>query len=127
MRLAVAFTAVAAVVLTGCATRSATSEKSAQIRTRAPINHQRTVNDYIDLTAMLPPDRRLSIGAPEMSNCPLFSPGGTHVGWVVPVVHDTTPTTNRPTRVSTAPVAPAAPRGKSAVAPAPAKVSASGT
>lgn len=123
MRLAVAFTAVAAVFLTACATRTAAPDKSVQVRTRAPINYQRTVNDYIDLTAMLPADRRLAIGAPEMSNCPLFSPGGSHAGWVVPVVHDTTPSPARPTQVSTAPV----PRGKSAAAPSPSKTSASGT
>lgn len=124
MRLAVAFSAVAAVVLTACATRTTAPEKSAQVRTRAPINYQRTVNDYIDLTTMLPADRRLTIGAPEMSNCPLFSPGGSHAGWVVPVVHDTTPAPARPMQVSTALVAP---RGKSAAAPLPPKMSASGT
>lgn len=124
MRLAVAFTVVAAVVLTACATRTASSDKTAQVRTRAPINYQRTVNDYIDLTAMLPADRRLAIGAPETSNCPLFSPGGAHAGWVVPVVHDTSPAPAKPTQVLTAS---ASTRGKPGVAPIPAKVATSGT
>lgn len=128
MRLAVAVTVVAAVLSTACATRDTGSGASAQIRTRAPVNYQATVNNYLDLSMMLPADRRLAIGAPEPSNCALHAPGGAHMGWVVPVVHDTSP--QQPLRASAASAASinvSNPVKGKASGPASTKVSASGT
>jgi len=81
----------AAVVLTACASGPA-PQLNAVVRTRAPTNYEATVSSYFDLTIPGPQTgRKLVFGAPESSLCPLFGSAGAHLGWVVPVVYDTSP------------------------------------
>jgi hypothetical protein len=83
----------AAVVLTACASGPA-PQSTVAARTRAPVNYENTVSSYFDLTIAGPQNgRKLVFGAPESSHCPLLGSGGAHLGWVVPVVYDTTPPT----------------------------------
>jgi len=81
------------VLLTGgCASRREAVSAPALVRTSPPTKVEATVNSYFDLT--MPPQatpRKLAIGAPESSHCSLFGRGGRHAGWVVPVIHDTSP------------------------------------
>ena len=93
-RLALATPALLLIVvsLAGCAWRRDAVSAPAQVRTSAPTKVEATVNNYFDLT--MPPQptpRKLAIGAPEASKCSLFGRGGRHAGWVVPVIHDTSP------------------------------------
>jgi hypothetical protein len=81
----------AAVVLAACAS-GPTPQDGDVVRTRAPANYENTVTSYFDLTIPGPQTgRKLVFGAPESSHCPLFGSAGTHLGWVVPVVYDTSP------------------------------------
>ena len=87
MRRIAVFTAV---VLAGCA--SAPPKQSTVVRTRAPTHVESTVSSYFDLTLPGPQtNRKLAIGAPETSDCALGGSAGRHLGWVVPVIYDTSP------------------------------------
>jgi hypothetical protein len=80
------------VSLSGCASRHDSVSAPTVVRTAPPTKVEATVNSYFDLT--LPPQptpRKLAIGAPEASKCSLFGRGGRHAGWLVPVIHDTSP------------------------------------
>ena len=89
MRLATVF---AAVSMAGCASSPPPSDAGAMPHTRAPVAYESTVSSYFDLTGA-PIHRKLAFGVPESSKCPLRGSGGggVHLGWVVPVVYDTTP------------------------------------
>jgi hypothetical protein len=81
----------AAVMLTACAS-GPQPQSTVAAHTRAPVNYENTVSSYFDLTIPGPQaGRKLSFGAPESSHCPFLGSGGAHLGWVVPVVYDTTP------------------------------------
>jgi hypothetical protein len=103
-RLIAVFTAL---VLAGCA--SAPPTQSTAVRTRAPVGVESTVSSYFDLTLPGPQtNRKLAIGAPETSDCPLGGKSGSHLGWVVPVIYDTSPAPAAPPKTvgtSAAPVA----------------------
>jgi len=75
-------------VAAGCASVPQQST-AAVVRGRAPVNYESTISDYFDL-AGAPAERKLVYGSPETSPCALTSGGGAHLGWVVPVVYDTT-------------------------------------
>jgi hypothetical protein len=81
---------VTALALAGCA--SAPPTPSTAVRTRAPTHIESTVSSYFDLTLPGPQtNRKLAIGAPETSDCALGGSAGAHLGWVVPVIYDTSP------------------------------------
>jgi len=85
----------AAVVLTACASGPA-PQSSAGVRTGAPVNYEATVASYFDLTVPDPRnERKLVFGPPEASPCAMHGAAGAHLGWVVPVVYDTTPSPAR--------------------------------
>lgn len=80
----------AACALGACATGPA-PQTSTVVRTRPPANVEPTVSSYFDLTVPGPQSqRKLVFGAAEASPCPLSTSGGVHLGWMVPVVYDTT-------------------------------------
>jgi len=81
--------ALAALVLVGCATNDIAPAPTV-VRTRAPVKYEETVNTFFDITIADPqPNRRLVFGAPEPSPC-LLSGGGSHLGWMVPVIYGST-------------------------------------
>lgn len=82
---------LAALVMTACASGPPPQATNA-VRTRPPTNVEATVSSYFDLTVPGPQtQRKLVFGAPESSHCPLFGGAGAHLGWVVPVIYDTSP------------------------------------
>lgn len=87
--------ALASLALAGCASWSSPPPATSTVaRSAAPTRYEETVTNYFDLT--MPPQtspRKLTIGAPEGSPCALHGTGGRHVGWMVPVIYDTTPPT----------------------------------
>jgi len=88
MRLTAVF---GAVILTACAS-GPVPQSSAGVRTGVPVNYEATVASYFDLTVPDPRnERKLVFGPPEASPCALHGAAGAHLGWVVPVVYDTTP------------------------------------
>lgn len=88
----IALATLAGLMLSGCATRTAPVADVATVRSSAPVKYESTVNNYFNLTmpATATP-RRLAFGAPELSRCAFYGPGGRHAGWVVPVIYDTSP------------------------------------
>jgi hypothetical protein len=91
LRLAAVLAAVT--VLAACATSRPTEGPPAH--SRAPMNYESTISSYFDLTGA-PAHRRLAFGTPEASPCVLLGGGGRHLGWVVPVIYDTTLAANQP-------------------------------
>jgi hypothetical protein len=122
MRLAVV-AVFAAFVLSGCASWwQPAPETSNIVRTRAPVNYETTIANYFDFNVVDDPSqRKLVFAAPEASTCALFGGAGSHQGFVVPVIYDTTLRT-KPAAAAPAPaptVQAAAPAsGKNAKAPA---------
>jgi len=85
--------ACAACVIAGCATGPHDDGESVVVRTRPPNDYQGTVADWFDLMMPGPQvQRRLAFGEPEASDCALYGSGGQHLGWMVPVIYDTSPT-----------------------------------
>lgn len=113
-RIAAAF---AALLVAGCATQQATAP-STPVRARPPTNYEATVTNYFDLMMEGPQDnRRLSVGAPEASDCILFG-RSAYQGWVVPVIYDTTPPPGSPAAARPAPKGKAPPARNTANNPA---------
>jgi hypothetical protein len=94
-RLAALFATLFAAVLTaGCASFLPATDSAPLAHTRAPVQYESTVSSYFDLTGA-PLQRKLAFGAPESSDCALHGSGGAHLGWVVPVIYDTSPASNK--------------------------------
>jgi len=94
MRIArdIALVALAGLLVTGCATRSAPSSTPVAVRAHAPVKYEATVNSYFDFVAPpVPGPRKLAFGTPEASPCAIYGGGGRHASWVVPVIYDTSP------------------------------------
>ena len=86
----IAATLLAVVVASGCASRQSPPSTAAS-RSAAPVNYEATVTTYFDLTSSTPPaQRKLLFGAPETTGCGVLGSSRGHLGWVVPVTHETT-------------------------------------
>jgi hypothetical protein len=82
---------LAAAVLAGCAS-TPSPQTSYVVRSRPPVNVEATISSYFDLTIPDPKaQRKLAFGTAETSKCPLSGSAGAHLGWVVPVIYDTSP------------------------------------
>jgi hypothetical protein len=99
MKVAAALAVLAACLSVACATRPAPEPQSTVVRTRAPINYEKTITNFYDLTIAGPQTgRELQFGAPERGTCSMSSRNQSgHLGWVVPVQYKTKAADNRVT------------------------------
>ena len=85
----IAFALAAAALVAGCAS-NAPPEAPVQVRTRAPVNYEKTITNFFDLTIRgAQPNRILTFGKPEPGGCPVGGQITSELGWVVPVQYAT--------------------------------------
>jgi len=93
---------VVVLVVSGCASRQ-NDPTDGVSRAAAPVKYETTVTTYFDLTSRTPPaQRKISFSPPETTNCRILASSGGHLGWVVPVMYETSAPP-----LSAAPVVPA--------------------
>ena len=113
MRIAATVLAVALVV-SGCASRQ-NDPTDGVSRAAAPVKYETTVSTYFDLTSRTPPaQRKISFSPPETTNCRILASSGGHLGWVVPVMYETSAPPPTVAPVMPAKVEPPAPVAKAA-------------
>ena len=77
------------VLLAGCAGSPEPAEPAVS-RAPAPMNYQKSIVNYFDLTIRGPQrNRELDIGKPEPGGCPVGGHITSQRGWVVPVIYAT--------------------------------------
>lgn len=91
MKIAAASAIVLAFLSVGCATQPIPEPTSQVVRTRAPVDYQRAITNFYDLTIAGPQKgRELQFGEPEPGACPMSTRNASgHLGWVVPVQYKT--------------------------------------
>jgi hypothetical protein len=85
-----------ALALAGCATALAGCistgevEQNTVVRTRPPIDYEKTINSYFLLTLRnQPKNRKVDVSKPVPGGCPVGGTPSSERGWVVPVAYTT--------------------------------------
>ena len=89
MRFATALTVAIAACVAACSS-TPVLEAPIQVRTRAPVNYEKSITNFFDLTIRgAQPNRILTFGKPEPGGCPVGGHASSELGWVVPVQYAT--------------------------------------
>jgi hypothetical protein len=89
MRFAPVLSLAVAALLAACA-GPRVLEAPITVRTRAPVNYERAITSFFDLTIRgAQPNRILTFGKPEPGGCPVGGHSSSELGWVVPVQYAT--------------------------------------
>lgn len=79
---------LACALLAACATSQEPAAPQV-VRTRAPQNYEKTINNYLAFRLRPQKNTRISVAPPEPGDCPIDGTPSSIRGWVVPVTQET--------------------------------------